>query len=253
MNKSNYFSLVDLQNTLYKSRNPTRRWLHNTRKDKIISVLNSYEFINTQKAMEVGPGSGIYLQTLCNRFDSVTAIDIEEIYIDNLCHMKDSLKNLKLLNTDICDGTLDDHFDLVLCTEVIEHVNNPIEFFKSLTDAIVFGGMLVISTPQPFSIMELCCKIALSKYLIALTRLVYKEPVLPNGHISLLSHRQILKLLSQNNFEIISIDFFGLYLPVISELFGNKAVWFAIRAEWLIKFIGLDFLLWTQLYVAKKK
>jgi len=51
--------LVELQETLYSSKNPTRRWLHCSRRDWIFKALKKYAYLSNQKsALEVGPGAG---------------------------------------------------------------------------------------------------------------------------------------------------------------------------------------------------
>ena len=53
--------LIELQQTLYSSRNPTRRWLHTTRRTLIIEAIQraAQKSVN-ERALEVGFGSGVY-------------------------------------------------------------------------------------------------------------------------------------------------------------------------------------------------
>src|SRR4051794_29115688 len=67
--------IVALQQTLYHSRNPTRRWLHTSRRDAVLSAIKQAPLDRFRRAMEVGPGSGIYLPALCERFEAVVAMD----------------------------------------------------------------------------------------------------------------------------------------------------------------------------------
>ncbi len=67
--------LVALQDTLYDSRNPTRRWLHRSRRAYIEEAIEAAG--PGQSALEVGPGSGVYLPALQRSFVEVTAADIE--------------------------------------------------------------------------------------------------------------------------------------------------------------------------------
>ena len=58
--------LLPLLETLYDSRNPTRRWLHRTRRDWIIGKLRQYA--RGDRALEIGFGAGVYLSALAELF-----------------------------------------------------------------------------------------------------------------------------------------------------------------------------------------
>jgi len=50
---------LELQETIYSSKNLTHRWLHQTRRDRIEQKLRS--LADAERSLEIGPGSGIYL------------------------------------------------------------------------------------------------------------------------------------------------------------------------------------------------
>ena len=245
--------LVELQRTLYTSRNPTRRWLHTTRRDLVREVIRTAPVSSEMRALEVGPGSGVYLPGLCRRFNSVTALDIEAAHIASLDDLAASLPNLELKIGDLCKAEWPDLFDLVLCSEVIEHVADPEAFVSGLSAAVRPEGILVLSTPQPFSLMELTASVGLSRPVIGLVRLVYREPVLPTGHISVMTCRKVKRLLEGAGFQILSSQFFGLYVPMLAEFGGEAAVSVLRRAESFVADCGMGGLLWTQLHVARKR
>lgn len=245
--------VVSLQKTLYTSRNPVRRWLHTSRRDAVLEAVRAAPVPRCERALEVGPGSGVYLPALCERFASVTAIDVEPAHISALDELKRSHRNLNLLVTDLCKQEWTAKFDLVLCSEVIEHVPDPAAFMAGLARAVDDDGILVLSTPQPWSLMELTANIALSPLLIWLPKLVYREPVLPTGHISVQSCKQVKKLLTGNGFEILHTELFGLYMPLLAEFGGDTAVRVLDSMERTVKRIGPTGALWTQLHIARKR
>jgi len=115
--------LVELQETLYRSSNPTRRWLHCSRRDWIINAIENTPCPGNQAALEVGPGSGVYLPTLARLFEKVVAVDIEEAYLSHVSSVTAMFPNLSVRVDDITESELPDQaFDLVLCTEVVEHI-----------------------------------------------------------------------------------------------------------------------------------
>lgn len=244
--------LVALQRTLYASRNATRRWLHTSRRDIVIDAIRTAPVPDTARALEVGPGSGVYLSALCSRFSKAVAIDVERTHIAALQQTCEHLTNLELLLDDLCHREWQQQFDLVLCSEVIEHVAKPSEFMIGLANSVRPGGILILSTPQPWSLMELTAAFALSPLGIKLTRLIYREPVLPTGHISVQSSTRITSLLREHYFEILESRYFGLYIPIIAEFGGGVAVSVLSTLEKAVQHYGPRWILWTQLHIARK-
>lgn len=242
----------ELQKSLYLSRNPTRRWLHVTRKDHILAAIGERKGISQEAAIEVGPGSGLYIASLCNQFSHVTAVDITHSHLLALQPLKKQFKNLEIIEQDITAQNWCQEYDLVLCSEVVEHVEDTSNFIASLGRMTKLGGMLIMSTPQPLSFMELTSKIGLSPLLIGLVRLIYREPVLPTGHISLISEAALASELSKNGFSIIKTYKFGLYIPILAEFGGKSGVKLAKFLENILLKIGVTWPLWTQLHICRK-
>lgn len=246
--------LVELQRTLYASRNPTRRWLHQSRREHVESALRrlAKERGGTD-ALEVGPGSGIYLALLCELFEHVTASDIEPEYLDHLDRVVAEHPNLELAVDDIASSSLKpESFDLVLCSEVIEHAPEPERVVAGLRRVLRPGGALVLSTPQARSTLELASRVAFLPGIIDIVRRVYREPILPTGHISLLTVREVEALLASNGFRVLERHTGGLYLPLVAELGGRAGLRLARRLERRISRGRLDGLLWTQSWVAER-
>lgn len=242
----------ELQNVIYLSRNPTRKWLHVTRKELILTAFDGLGDVSNQIAIEVGPGSGLYIAPLCLKFLQVTAVDIEHSHLVALQPLKTQFNNLEIIEQDITEDSWSQKYDLVLCSEVVEHVEDTSKFIASLGRMTKTGGTLILSTPQPLSFMELTSKIGLSPLFIGLVRLIYREPVLPTGHISLMSETTLTSELSKNGFTIMKKSKFGLYIPIVAEFGGRVGVRFAKFFENILVKIGVTWPLWTQLYVCKK-
>jgi 2-polyprenyl-3-methyl-5-hydroxy-6-metoxy-1,4-benzoquinol methylase len=247
-------ALVELQRTLYSSRNPTRRWLHQSRRERVESAVRRLaKERGRAEALEVGPGSGIYLPLLCELFERVTATDIERAYLDHLGGIVAQWPNLEPEIDDIaCSGLEPESFDFVLCSEVIEHTPEPARVVAGLRRVLRPGGTLVLTTPQARSTLELASKVAFLPGIIDLVRSVYKEPILPTGHVSLLTVRQVDELLTSNGFRVLEHHTSGLYLPLVSELGGQVGLDLERRLERRISRGRLDGLLWTQYWVAER-
>lgn len=244
--------LLDLQHTLYTSKNPTRRWLHCTRRDWIIEALSQSPAQERGCALEVGPGSGIYLPVLAELFTEVTASDIEESYLENAKKMISRHQNIKLELDDILHSNLPAaHFDLILCTEVIEHISDSQLAVSQIRRLLRPGGVLILSTPQRYSLLEITAKIAFLPGIIQLVRIIYREPILETGHINLLTEHQVTEQLRQAGFQIIERYKSGLYIPIIAEFLGQIGLQIEQWLENRIRGSLFDDILWTQYYIAR--
>ncbi len=86
--------------------------------------------------------------------------------------------------------------------------------------------------------------------MIQLLRLVYREPILPMGHISLMSERELRAALERAGLRVREAHKSGLYLPLLAEAGGERARRASARLAERVRGGRLDALLWTQLYVA---
>jgi SAM-dependent methyltransferase len=246
-------ALFELQETLYTSKNPTRRWLHVSRRDWIAAALRrAAPDGRVARALEIGPGSGVYLPVLAEIADEVIAADIEDAYLDRLHPFTNLHPNITLVRDDITRSRFDDAtFDLILCTEVIEHIRDSPAALREMRRTLQPGhGRLVLSTPQRYSPLELVARIAFLPGIIDLVRLIYREPVIETGHINLLTARALHAQLEAAGFDVVETHTAGVYLPVVAELFGNAALRVEQALEGRLRGSPLEGLLWTQFVVA---
>jgi SAM-dependent methyltransferase len=246
--------LFELQQTLYSSSNYTRRRLHRKRLGWVTRAIEKHaRNVPGLSALEYGPGSGIYLPVLARNFAAVTAADVEHAYLSAIQPLSAKLQGLRLMEDDIQDSHFaDDSFGLILCSEVLEHVPDPERSLKTLHRILRPGGIAIVTTPQRYSLMELSCKVAFLPGVVQVVRRIYREPVLPLGHISLRSSTAFTKAIVDSGFKIVEHDKFGLYIPVLAE-FGKD--WGGRAIESLERSVSqsvLNRLFWTQAYVLRK-
>jgi SAM-dependent methyltransferase len=245
--------LLALQETLYTSRNPTRRWLHLARRERIERLLRRAAAAGpTDRALEVGPGSGVYLPLLADLFGEVLAADVEPAFLEQARRLRESHRNLVPVADDITDTRLEPRScDVVLCSEVIEHIRDSPAALAGIHRVLRPGGHLVLSTPQPLSPLELLGRVAFLPGVIQVVRRIYREPILATGHVNLVPARELRLQLAGAGFRIVDSFRSGVYLPLVAE-FGGRA---GLRLEqWLERRLAggrLDRLLWTQYYLAK--
>lgn len=244
--------LVALQETLYRSSNPTRRWLHCSRRDWIIEALRRHAPAYPARALEVGPGSCIYLPVLARLFADVVASDVEAAFLKHAAPLRHSLPNLQLALDNICASALPPaSFDLILCTEVVEHIADSALALRGMRRLLRPGGVLVLSTPQRYSPLEQAARIAFLPGVIALVRRIYREPVLETGHINLMTARTVQRQLREAGFALCEQHQSGMYLPLLAEFGGELALRFEQWLERKLRGTAGAGLLWTQYYVAR--
>ena len=245
--------LVNHQQTLYRSKNPTRRWLHCTRRDWIMDAIRKSAANGPRmRALEIGPGSGIYLPVLAELFETVVGADIEEAYLDNAKLLRAKHPNIDTVVDDVTNTKLPEaSFDLILCSEVVEHIKDSAPAIKAMRRLLKPGGHLILSTPQKWAPLELACKIAFLPGIIQLVRLVYGESILKTGHINLMTAKTVTKQLDASGFEIQTRHKTGMYLPFIAEFTGNLGKRMLHWMETKMRGGFMDGLLWTQYYIAK--
>lgn len=241
--------LIRLQQTLYQSRNATRRWLHCARRDWISRAMRRF-VPKGERALEVGPGSGLYIPVLRELCSNVWVADCEPAYLKAVetAYKEDSA--ITAVVDDITRSKLEpDSFDLVLCSEVVEHISDSTAAIRNLARVMKPDGVLVLSTPQRYSSLELTARIALSRRLIWLTRLLYREPVLETGHINVMTAREIQTQISAAGLRILEQHRGGLYLPGVAEFLGSPGQRMAAWMEERVRGTALESILWTQYYV----
>ena len=244
--------LIALLETLYKSRNPTRRWLHRTRRDWMIARISECARMRPGRALEVGFGAGVYLRALATNYREAVATDLEEVHLAHARAIAHDHPNLRVLIDDITASDLPpESFDLVLCSEVIEHIRQTSAVIRGIRRLLAPGGFLLISTPQRFSILEIACKVAFMPLVINVARRIYGEAVFETGHVNLMTRRQMIRELQAGGFEILQHFESGLYLPLLAEFGGERGMRFARRIEERMRGGRISWILWTQYYLAR--
>lgn len=240
---------VEFQRRLYTDPNATRRQLHCARRDWVLGHALQYSKPG-DKLLEVGVGCGVFTEALSAAKREVTAVDINPAFLDNVrplshvtTHLKDATRPLEL-----------GQHDVAICSEVLEHVppTSSEAMLRALFDGLRPGGILILTTPQRFSTMELAARMLRFRPLLALARKIYGSAD-ELGHINLLTASQLRHQLLSAGFALVKMERFGFYLPVAAE-FGGNAGASALKAagNFLDAIPGLRDLLWTQAWVLQR-
>lgn len=241
---------VAFQARLYSDPNPTRRGLHIARRDWVLGLAAAHSGAG-DRVLEVGVGCGVFTTALSRAGRRISAVDINRAFLSNV----GALANVE---THCLDATralgLGAH-DLAICSEVLEHVppEGSLGMLQALHDSLRPGGVLILSTPQRWSTVELMARLFRFRPILALARRLYGSAD-ELGHINLLTAAALRRQIEAVGFEVVGHSRFGFYLPAIAE-FGGAAGARLLAAAGRIgaRIPVLRGLLWTQGWVLRRR
>ncbi len=226
--------------------------MHSSRRELIINSLKRMATEEFESALEVGPGSGVYIPALCEYCKNVTVIDVEDSFLAHVRSFSNRYPNLKVLGDDITQSSLPSQsFDLILCSEVVEHIRDSQTAIKEMYRLLKPGGILILSTPQKYSTLEILAKYAFLPGIRQIVSLLYREPIKELGHVNLLTRKDLIHQLTSAGFHINECFGSGFYLPVFAELAGKTAVRIEQWIEKKCHHGSCQRLLWTQYVIAQ--
>jgi len=109
-----------------------------------------------REVLDAGCGPGVNSITLARRGLRVTAIDDDPEKLETLGELRRLLGvDVKLERADVCRLPFDDaSFDKVLCSEVLEHVEDDRGAVSEFARILRPGGLLVVTVPSEASIVH---------------------------------------------------------------------------------------------------
>jgi 2-polyprenyl-3-methyl-5-hydroxy-6-metoxy-1,4-benzoquinol methylase len=122
----------------------TRRYSpeNRARQQELLKALTGYT--RGRRLLDVGCGDGQLLQTAKDEGWDAAGIDLSESAIV-LCHRR----GLAASKTDFFDRSLDEkRFDVIIMSELIEHVPSPQRFLKRAEELLEANGVLYLTTPN---------------------------------------------------------------------------------------------------------
>lgn len=132
----------------YHSANPITRGFHTARMEKILALVKELgNGIERPRILDVGCGDGTFLSRLAGR---LYGLDISAESVS------EARKRLDGRGADIRVGDArkmplwDAQFDVVICSEVLEHIGKPELAVAELMRVAKSGGKIIISVPNEF-------------------------------------------------------------------------------------------------------
>ena len=128
--------------------NPTRVSHIKKQTCKHLKIKDSEKPLKGLKVLDIGCGAGVLSESMALLGADVVGIDVTEnmILVAKKHATKSKLKidyRIQDINDLVAKG---EKFDVVLCMEVVEHIDNLEEFLPTCNKAVKDGGLLFIST-----------------------------------------------------------------------------------------------------------
>jgi len=111
-------------------------------------TLNDIKFVN---CLEIGCGTGKNTEWLLTKGHQITAIDLSEEMLA-IAKKKISNNNVQFIRVDINESWTftNEKFDLVVCSLVLEHIENLSRIFKLISENLTKNGIVYIGELHPF-------------------------------------------------------------------------------------------------------
>ncbi len=119
----------------------------------IDSCLNSFEG-KKLNVLDVGCGNGNISRYMGAKGHNVLGIDISQSTIEK-AQMLTTMQNVSFKNIAIEDLIANSEFDIIICSEVIEHLDTPLVVVSSLKQLLSRNSILIITVPNGYGPREL--------------------------------------------------------------------------------------------------
>ena len=194
------------------------------------------KYINDKKSrfavLDAGAGFGQYSYYISRRFPNVriTAMDLDQSRVEGLkIFARKFCPNLECLQANAVNLNINAEFDLILCTDVLEHIYDDTKVIVNFYRALKRNGKLILNVP-------------IRPQRRALRFLHKKNDFRPErfGHVREgYTQEELIGKLSSNGFEIKKIiRFFGFFGSFGYELFfvaqSNQTLFFALAPFYFV-------------------
>ena len=173
---------------------------------RINEVLDEFErFRKNNKMLDVGCGPGLFLIEAKKRGWEVYGTEFTD---NQLAYLNN--KGINTLKGKLSDASFENElFDVIISSEVIEHINNPVEEMQQFHRLLRKGGVVYITTPN-FN--------ALERYLLKGDYEIIEYP----EHLSYYTPTTINLLLTNSGFKKLKITTTGISIARIKKGWKTK-------------------------------
>lgn len=125
------------------AKNILQKFWHTKKLKTVISLINSSN-IKPKKILDVGCASGWFLSKIAEKYPNAQCTGVDA-YKKAIEYGQKFYKNLRLISADAHKLPFKNKsFDLVICTEVLEHVENPQKVLAEIKRVLAPNGIAII-------------------------------------------------------------------------------------------------------------
>lgn len=174
-------------------------------KHKWISVKRVLSELKGGKVLDFGCGAGWLLQKIINSFPNNQYVGTD-LSLNGLKRAKKRLPNVKFVQSEGGEKLpfLNDEFDIILATDVIEHVYDVSSLLSEWHRILKPNGRIVITTPYFGLIKNIIIDV------IGFEKVF--DPIGP--HIRFFTDNSLKTVLEKHGFTVLQINHFGRFFPV---------------------------------------
>lgn len=124
---------------------------------KIEATSNKFGLNNNDiKILDVGCGTGIAVTIPISKFGyNVKGVDLDRASINKANSMTENIPNISFSCQDLASLDSSEKFHVVICSEVLEHLESPGELLKLMKNLLEDNGLLLITVPNGYGYFEL--------------------------------------------------------------------------------------------------
>ena len=166
----------------------------------------------SESVLEIGCGTGATLAWLktSGRCKSTTGIELVAEQADSAAKVVDTVIQGSIESVDLTSWT--ERFDLILCLDVLEHLNDPWELIEKLSGLLRPGGRLVASIPNIRHIRVLVPLLFKGEW-------TYSEcGILDKTHLRFFTKKSAIQLVTCSGLVMVSVKELGLQGKSISSM-----------------------------------
>lgn len=201
--KTNYNNIASRYNDRYKQ---------DTMSGVEIKIKQVVKDFSCQKILEIGCGTGRWLNALLDVVDSACGIDLS-IEMLKICKAKQAIK---LINSDaVSIPFINNQFDLIFCVNAIHHFSDVNLFLSEVKHVLKKDGLLMIIGIDPH--------IDKQWYIYKYFKEVYKRDIqrfIPFARLQKILEDKSFKKIEFDDVELINKEYFG--KNVLSDPFLSK-------------------------------
>ena len=177
-----------------------QKYWHTSKLNEILKFIDTHPY----SILDVGCASGWLLNEIHKRhpYAKCTGIDV---YANAIIYGKKKYKNLHLLKADAHYLPFPDNsFDVVVCSEVLEHVSNPEKVLKEINRVLKSDGIAIVEMDTGNWMFKLIWHVWTNIF----------KGVWRDSHIHIFNTQKLEKMILKNNFSL-SKNVFNFTMAVV--------------------------------------